>query len=229
MRIVRPVGEAALLIEWTEVPELLASRKARVVAAHLERSAPAGLRDWTLGARSLLLTFDPLRFDERAVARSAAIWENDFAALPAGRRHDVPVCYGGAGGIDLEELAGERGISAAAFAERHASVEYRVSFLGFSPGFAYLGGLPKDLASPRLASPRMQVPWCSVAIGGSSTGIYPESGPGGWRLIGRTPAVLFDPRREDGPAALAPGDRVRFFAIPEWQFAAMSAAAGRKP
>jgi KipI family sensor histidine kinase inhibitor len=225
MRVVRPVGESALLLEWTGIPELLASRKARAVAAHLERHPPDGLRDWTLGARSLLVTFDPPRADGSALARSAAIWENDFAAIPEGRLHEIPVCYGGPGGIDLEELAAERAISPEKFVEEHCASEYRVAFLGFSPGFAYLAGLPEALASARLPSPRLHVPRGSVAIGGRYTGIYPESGPGGWRLIGRTPAALFD-ARFDPPALLAPGDRVRFFPIQEWQFAAMGAAAG---
>jgi KipI family sensor histidine kinase inhibitor len=139
--------------------------------------------------------------------------------------HEIPVCYGGAAGIDLAELAAERGMSPEAFAERHASVEYRVAFLGFSPGFAYLAGLPGALAAPRLPAPRVHVPWGSVAIGGPYTGIYPDSGPGGWRLIGRSPSPLFDARR-DPPAVLAPGDRIRFVAIEEWKFAAIAASRG---
>ena len=227
MRVVRPVGEAAVLLEWTGIDEALAGRKARAVAAHLERHPPAGLREWRLGARSLLAAFDPERFDEQGFAAAASAWENDFAAIPAGRLHEIPVCYGGAGGIDLAELAAERGISPEELAGRHASTEYRVAFLGFSPGFAYLAGLPAELAAPRRASPRVHVPWGSVAIGGPYTGIYPESGPGGWRLIGRSPAPLFEATR-DPPALLAPGDRVRFFAIEEWKFAALAAARGRR-
>ena len=223
MRVVRPVGEAAVLLEWTEIDETAARRKALAVVAHLERRPPDGLRGWTLGARSLLAAFDPAVFDERGFAAAAAAWENDFAAIAPGTLHEIPVCYGGAGGIDLAELAAERGISTEAFAERHASVEYRVAFLGFAPGFAYLAGLPEDLAAPRLPSPRTQVPRGSVAIGGAYTGIYPESGPGGWRLIGRSPVALFDARR-DPPAVLAPGDRVRFVAIEEWKFAALAAS-----
>jgi len=227
MRVVRSVGEAAILLEWTGIAEALAGRKARAVASHLERRPPAGLRDWTLGARSLLALFDPLLFDESGFVAAAAAWENDFASIPAGAAHEIPVCYGGAGGIDLEELAAERGLSPEAFAALHSGAEYHVAFLGFSPGFAYLSGLPEALASPRLAAPRVHVPWGSVAIGGGYTGVYPESGPGGWRLIGRSPAPLFDVRR-DPPALLSPGDRVRFVPIEEWKFAAMAASRGAR-
>jgi KipI family sensor histidine kinase inhibitor len=227
MRVVRPVGEGAVLLEWIGVPEALAERKARAVAAHLDSRPPAGLREWTLGARSLLAVFEPELFDEPAFVASAAAWENDFAAIPAATRHEIPVCYGGTGGIDLEELAAERGISAEAFARMHSAAEYRVAFLGFAPGFAYLAGLSRALAAPRLAAPRVHVPWGSVAIGGPYTGIYPEAGPGGWRLIGRSPSPLFDVR-EESPALLAPGDLVRFVPIEEWTFAAMAASRGRR-
>jgi KipI family sensor histidine kinase inhibitor len=227
VRIVRPAGEAAVLLDWTEVPELLASRKARAVAALLEKRPPRGVREWTLGARSLLVAFDPALFETAVFLAAAASWENDFAALPAPVRHEIPVCYGGAGGVDLDELAAARGISAAAFARMHSGAEYRVAFVGFSPGFAYLSGLPAALASPRLPAPRVHVPWGSVAIGGPYTGVYPESGPGGWRLIGRSPAALFDARSEP-PARLAPGDVVRFVPIEEWKFAPLAAARGRR-
>ncbi|HET9793967.1 MAG TPA: 5-oxoprolinase subunit PxpB [Thermoanaerobaculia bacterium] len=225
MRVVRPVGEGAVLLEWTSVPEALAGRKARAVAAHLESRPPGGVREWTLGARSLLVVFEPERFDEPAFVSAAASWENDFAAIAEGARHEIPVCYGGAGGIDLEELAAERGISPEAFAQMHSAAEYRVAFLGFAPGFAYLTGLPAPLAAARLATPRVHVPWGSVAIGGPYTGVYPDAGPGGWRLIGRSPSALFDARRRP-PALLSPGDRVRFVPIEEWKFAALAASRG---
>jgi len=227
VRVVRAVGEAGVLLEWPDVPEELAGRKARAVAGHLDRRPPRGLREWILGSRSILALFDPGLFDEPAFVAAASAWENDFASIPAGARHEIPVCYGGAAGIDLEELAAERGVSAQVFAQMHSAAEYRVSFLGFAPGFAYLTGLPESLASPRLATPRVHVPWGSVAIGGPYTGIYPEAGPGGWRLIGRSPSPLFDVRR-DPPALLAAGDRVRFVPIEEWKFSALSAPRGMR-
>lgn len=129
----------------------------------------------------------------------------------AGRLHEIAVEYGGDVGPDLPELAAAAGLDEAAFARMHGSVEYTVAFLGFQPGFPYLRGLPGALHAARRASPRLRVAAGSVAIGGGYTGIYPASGPGGWHVIGRTAACLFDPRREP-PARLAPGDRVRFVA-----------------
>ncbi|HEX7971244.1 MAG TPA: 5-oxoprolinase subunit PxpB [Thiobacillus sp.] len=125
------------------------------------------------------------------------------------KRHEIAVEYGGVAGPDLSALAKQAGMSAADYIEQHASADYIVAFLGFQPGFPYLRGLPAALHAPRRASPRLRVAAGSVAIGGIYSGIYPTAGPGGWHIIGRTDAVLFDPQR-DAPALLMPGDRVRF-------------------
>lgn len=123
--------------------------------------------------------------------------------------HEIAVEYGGAAGPDLPTLAERAGMDAATYISSHSAVEYTVDFLGFQPGFPYLRGLPPALHAPRRASPRVRVPKGSVAVGGAYTGIYPASGPGGWHILGRTAADLFDPQRE-APALLMPGDRVRF-------------------
>lgn len=123
--------------------------------------------------------------------------------------HEIPVEYGGAAGPDLAALADKAGLDRGDYINSHAAVEYTVAFLGFQPGFPYLSGLPAALHTRRRSTPRVRVPAGSVAVGGPYTGIYPAEGPGGWHLIGRTAAVLFDPQRA-APALLQPGDRVRF-------------------
>jgi len=126
-----------------------------------------------------------------------------------GTLHDLVVDYGGRAGPDLPALAKRARMSVAEYIDCHSAAEYSVAFLGFQPGFPYLRGLPTALHAPRRASPRQRVASGSVAIGEAYTGIYPDDGPGGWHIIGRTTAVLFDPLRE-APALLMPGDRVRF-------------------
>ena len=129
--------------------------------------------------------------------------------LASGQLHDVVVEYGGVAGPDLPELAERAGMDVVTYINSHSAVEYTVVFLGFQPGFPYLRGLPPALHASRRASPRVRVPAGSVAVGGGYCGIYPASGPGGWHLIGRTDAVLFDPQRA-APTLLLPGDQVRF-------------------
>jgi inhibitor of KinA len=129
--------------------------------------------------------------------------------LPERKQLDVPVCYGGAFGPDLEEVARLTQLIPAQVVELHSSVNYRVCFLGFAPGFPYLGGMDRRIAVPRLDSPRKKVAPGTVAIADEQTGIYPVSSPGGWRLIGRTPLKLFTPD-EPSPALVLPADRLRF-------------------
>jgi KipI family sensor histidine kinase inhibitor len=133
---------------------------------------------------------------------------------------EIPVCYGGEFGPDLDAVAAHASISVDEVIDRHLRANYDVAMLGFMPGFPYLRGLDATLHTPRLATPRTRVPAGSVAIGGAQTGIYPRELPGGWRIIGRTPLVLFDPAR-DVPALLWPGQKVRFVRLSPDDFAAM--------
>lgn len=130
---------------------------------------------------------------------------------------EVPVCYEPEYGLDLEIIAERSNLPPNEIARRHAGAAYQVRCIGFTPGFPYLSGLPKALATPRRAAPRLAVPAGSVAIGGAQTGIYPQVSPGGWNIIGRTPLRLFNVARE--PAALfRAGDQVRFVAITAAEF-----------
>lgn len=160
---------------------------------------------------TLGVSFDPRHTDSDTLSEViAAILRQAAAAdLPPRRRIEIPVAYGGANGPDLHDVARHTGLSPEEVMARHSAATYRVFFLGFSPGFGYLGGLPEELATPRLPAPRARVPAGSVAIGGAQTGVYPQATPGGWRLIGRTHLKLFDPLR-DPPALLALGDEVLF-------------------
>jgi inhibitor of KinA len=133
------------------------------------------------------------------------------------RTMEIPVCYGGAFGPDIEEVANHGGVTTEEVVELHSSAIYDVHAIGFTPGFPYLAGLIDQLHTPRRASPRVSVPAGSIGIGGRQTGVYPITSPGGWQLIGRTPRPLFDVGWES-PALLRVGDRVRFEPISEKEF-----------
>jgi KipI family sensor histidine kinase inhibitor len=163
---------------------------------------------------SILIVFDPVHQDHAALETrlSDYVARVDTIALPEPRTVEIPVRYGGEDGPDLVELAGLHGMTPERVIELHSSMSYLVYFMGFVPGFAYLGGLPQELGTPRLETPRKRVPKGSVAIGGSQTGIYPFETPGGWRLIGRTPLDIFDPDSLE-LSCLRIGDLVRFTPI----------------
>jgi inhibitor of KinA len=163
---------------------------------------------------SILIDFDPLRISHE---QAASLLENlEVQELTQYQRPvnivTIPVCYDLEFGPDLEDIANHAKIPAREVIRLHSSATYRVHFLGFTPGFAYLGGLPEALHMPRLSRPRTQVPAGTVAIAGSQAGVYPVNSPGGWQLIGRTPMRVFDPNATR-PALLEPGDLVKFSAI----------------
>ena len=202
--MIRSFGERSLLVEVT------GWEAAQALAASLRDDPPPGVEAAVPALQSVLVE---LLAADAAVAEGVAR-EIDrrlerATAAPAGHLHVIRVRYGGEDGPDLDEVAEERGLTPDEYARRHAATPMRVLFCGFAPGFAYLGDLPQELRVARLATPRTQTPAGSVAVAGSMSGIYPARLPGGWRIIGRTATVMFDPYR-DPPSLLAPGDTVRF-------------------
>jgi 5-oxoprolinase (ATP-hydrolysing) subunit B len=157
---------------------------------------------------------DPDRADfHRIASQMLEAWETQRdVGIEESRLVEIPVCYGGDDGPDLAEVAAHAGLSERNVVELHAGGVYVALFVGFLPGFAYLGGLDSRLALARRGVPRARVAAGAVAIGGALTAVYPFASPGGWNVIGRTEAVMFDARRSPA-AAIAPGDRVRFVAI----------------
>lgn len=168
---------------------------------------------------TILISFDPLRatFQQVEAFTRSRLDESEDEILPAPRQVEIPVCYDEEFGPDLQDVAFQNKLSHEEVIDIHSTGKYYVCFIGFTPGFAYLGGMSSCLATPRLSSPRTNVPAGSVAIGGNQTAVYPLSTPGGWRLIGRTPIKLFSP--EKAPfSLLALGDEVRFRKISREEF-----------
>jgi inhibitor of KinA len=199
-----------------------ANENVRKLLRLLELEPVAAIRNLHPAYCSLLVKFDALRLrhDELEAILRKYLARLEEVSLPEPRQVEIPVCYGGEFGPDLAHVCATRGITPAQAIELHASVSYLVYFLGFVPGFAYLGELPEALVTPRLAAPRKRVPAGSVGIAGNQTGVYPVATPGGWRLIGRTPARMFEAER-DGFCLLSIGDRVRFMPITTERFAAL--------
>jgi inhibitor of KinA len=185
----------------------------------------AGVRNLHPAYCSLLVKFDALKLQhaELEAILKEYLGRLEEVLLPEPRQLEIPVCYGGEYGPDLSEVTAMHGMTPAQVIEVHSSVSYLVYFLGFVPGFAYLGELPEALVTPRLATPRRRVPAGSVGIAGNQTGVYPFATPGGWRLLGRTPIAMFRTDR-NGLSLLSIGDRVRFVPISRERFAALERA-----
>lgn len=207
---IHPLGETALCCALPAPLSLAQQQRIWQLAAGM--AVMEGVRELIPGMNNLTLVFDPLRTDPAELEAAAlALWAKPPRPQALGRLVEIPVTYDGP---DLGDVAAHCGLSADEVVHRHTQGQYVVYFIGFQPGFAYLGGLDESLQTPRRAEPRLAVPAGSVGIGGAQTGIYPLATPGGWQLIGRTALALFDPQAEP-PTLLAPGDRVRFVAVPE--------------
>jgi inhibitor of KinA len=213
-----PASDRSLLVEFgNEITDETHASVARLLRL-LEQEPIPWVQNLHPAYCSLLLTFDARHctHQELTVAVTDCLKRLEKAVLPAARLVEIPVHYGHTMAPDLDEVGAGGGRAAEEVVKLHSGTEYKVYFLGFVPGFAYMGEVPEILATPRLATPRRAVPAGSVGIAGRQTGIYPLPTPGGWRLIGRTPLAMFQP---GSGSLLRTGDRVRFFAISAEEFA----------
>jgi len=215
-------GDASLVVEFEDAIDPEINRRVHRLAHALEANPAPGLREAVPTYRSLLVHYDPVQLScgEAKALIQEALRRCEELSLPEPKLVEILTAYGGEFGPDLEFVARHNHLSVEEVIRIHSGAAYTTYMLGFAPGFPYLGRLPDEIATPRLATPRKRVPAGSVGIAGSQTGVYPLATPGGWQLIGRTPVKLFDARRSP-PTLLKPGDRVRFIPITVEKFTAL--------
>lgn len=216
---IEPLGEAALVLRFGDAIDETLNDHVLAAWRVLRDAEIPGVIESIPAYATLTVCFDPLQHEGSVLAERLRKLLRGIASRRAGpgRRMELPVCYEAAFAPDIEDLARHAGVEIAEVVRRHSAPDYRVFFLGFAPGFPYLGGLDPTLAMPRRDTPRLAVPAGSVAIGGAQTGVYPQRSPGGWRVIGRTPLALFDHLREPC-CLLSPGDRVHFVPVSAAEF-----------
>ncbi|HEY8995045.1 MAG TPA: 5-oxoprolinase subunit PxpB [Lacunisphaera sp.] len=226
---ITPLGDSALLVEFGDSINESTHRRVQSAWHALAAEPLPGVSETVPAYTTVTVFYDPWQVvqagapEDQIVPWLSGVVRDRIKNPPKTtktkpRLVEIPVCYGGEFGPDLLRVAAQAKLSPEAVIKKHSAAKYLVYLIGFAPGFPYLGGLPKELVTPRHAKPRMAVPAGSVAIGGEQTGIYPQSTPGGWNLIGRTPLRLFQPDANP-PATLQAGDEVRFKAITPEEFA----------
>lgn len=232
--LITPLGDKALRVQVGEKIDEATLARVRAACTAIEAASLPGVRELVPAYTTVTVHYDPA-----AVAQGGASpddlagWlglriEQALAGAAKAksvkpRLVEIPICYGGDFGPDLARVAQQASMSPEEVARRHAKADYSVAMVGFSPGFPYLIGLPKELATPRHAKPRTLVPAGSVGIAGAQTGIYSLATPGGWNLIGRAAVRLFDPLA-DPPATLQAGDRVKFREVARAEFEKLEGA-----
>lgn len=220
-----PSGDAAITVEFNRTIDDTANRKVLALDRALAADPIAGITETVPTYRSLLVHYDPMVIDYATLGAQLLARASGPLALEATtRRWRIPVCYGGAHGIDLEDVAKALNTTPDDIVSRHAAGQYRVAMIGFTPGWSYLSGLEQFLHMSRRESPRLLTPAGTVAIGGIQTGIQCLAGPSGWHLLGRTPVRTYQLHRQP-TFLLEPGDDVSFYPIDAKTFADQDRAA----
>jgi inhibitor of KinA len=216
-----PSSDQSLLVYFGESITLEAHQQVRRFLHLLKQEPIAGVLNLHPAYCSVLIKFDARKWRHQQLQDALAGYlpRLQQARVPESREVRIPVCYGHQYGPDLQDVSVLLGMTPEQVIELHSSTTYIVYFLGFVPGFAYLGELPRSLVTSRLDNPRRSVPPGSVGIAGNQTGVYPFATPGGWRLLGRTPVSIFRPDRAE-LSLLSIGDRVRFTPISTEEFSA---------
>lgn len=212
-------GDSSILLQFGNTIDPAINRKIAATVQLMREQHINGVTDVIPAFCSLLINYDPRVISyEQIKRRMEALVKIDVTAGDTRKRvFEIPVCYGGEYGPDIQNIADHAGLSVEEVIQIHTSRDYLIYMLGFLPGFTYLGGLDERIHTPRLANPRIRIPAGSVGIGGSQTGIYPMDSPGGWQLMGMTPVKTYDPDREV-PILVEAGDYIRFVAIDEDEF-----------
>lgn len=219
----RLAGDRGMTMELGDTISTEIHGRIRAMLLALDGAPPAGMVECSPAYRSITLLYDPLvtSFAKLREQLDELYGASGAIALPAPEVVELPVCYGGRFGPDLAFVAESHNLAEQEVIRLHSQPDYFVYMLGFSPGFPFLGGLPEELHTPRLESPRKRVPAGSVGIAGGQTGVYPIASPGGWQLIGRTPVKLFDYGKKE-PFLLSAGNILKFRPIGEEEFTALS-------
>jgi len=216
------LGDSGVVVKLGEIIDRETHNKVVAFSEYLQMHPFPGMVEFVPGFTTVTVYYDPILFYDPA--SEIMPYDHVLAILKqlvesfsengnkTSRLVEIPVCYGGSYGPDLELVAGHNGLSPGEVIAIHSSIDYLVYMIGFAPGFPYLGGMDERLVTPRRSSPRLSIPMGSVGIGGQQTGIYSIDSPGGWQIIGRTPQCLFRPN-DDTPSLLCSGDQVRFYPI----------------
>ena len=221
-------GDKGIVMEFENTISEEVNSQVRSMLLAIDEVSLTAIEEVIPTYRSLLIIYDPFKISTDKLINKLKEIKNNLQNydLEEPNTIEIPTVYGGEYGPDLQYVANHNNISEEKVIEIHSNREYLVYMLGFTPGFAYLGGMSEKIATPRLDEPREKISEGSVGIAGSQTGIYPIDSPGGWRLIGQTPKKLFDPY-SDSPFLIRAGDYIKFKEISEKEFIKLKEGEGQ--
>lgn len=218
-----PAGDSAVSVQFGNSIDLETFDKVRILHHQLTQSKLPGVIETLPTYRSLMVHYDPqlLSYPALVAALNTLLSTPEQAAAFAKKTITIPVCFGGQYGEDLESVAAYHNTTPEEIVRLFCASDFLIYMLGFTPGYPYIGGVPNELATPRLKTPRVRIPAGAVGIGGEQLGIYPLESPGGFQLVGRTPVRLYDPARET-PVLLEAGEYIRFQSVSSAEYEEIS-------
>ncbi|MBM7570273.1 5-oxoprolinase subunit PxpB [Aquibacillus albus] len=216
-----PISESALIVEFSDTIDLHLNNRILQLSKNLVNNPFPGFIEAVPAYTTITIHFDPVKMKENPYDQIISVIDHYLTRSTKDVRRKktvkIPVCYEEEFGLDLDIVASHNQLTREQVIDIHTAKIYDVYFLGFSPGFPFLGGMDPRIATPRKKTPRLQLPAGSVGIAGSQTGVYPSTTPGGWQIIGRTPVKLLQ-LENPSPTLLQPGDRVQFYSISREDF-----------
>jgi len=216
-----PLGDEAIVLEVGQVITKESTNLVRSITKRIEQASIDSVVEVIPAFTTVTVFYEVSvnhQFEDMKNLLKKILLENNVSEKVEQRTIEIPVCYGGEHGPDLEFVASHNQLSVEEVIAIHSSGTYEVNMIGFAPGFPFIGGMSEKIAAPRRSTPRLRIPERSVGIAGMQTGVYPIETPGGWQLIGRTPMELFLPN-EDIPSLLQAGDFIIFKPITETEYA----------
>lgn len=207
-------GEFAILIEWPAQVDETILYDVLLFKQKIQNFESKYISEVRSAYHTLLVVYDdsmPPFLTELEMLKKIYNSELKYKSVPS-QLWKIPVCYDDDFALDIDDMAQSKNISKNEIVLLHSKAIYTVYFIGFLPGFLYLGGLHKKLFTPRKKTPRMQIEKGAVAIGGNQTGVYPSESPGGWNIIGNSPIDFFKPKNEI-PCFVKAGDRIQFYPV----------------
>ncbi|MFC0189715.1 5-oxoprolinase subunit PxpB [Fictibacillus aquaticus] len=215
---IEPLGDSVVLLRFGEEISRSTNELVQRAAYELEANPFKGMKELIPAFSTLAVEYSPVEMGGEFPYETAESCIRDILQKVENLHNSnskivkIPVCYEAPHALDIEELGAYTGLTVEEVISLHTTTDYYVYFLGFAPGFPFLGGMPEQIAMPRKSSPREKIPAGSVGIAGRQTGVYPIETPGGWQIIGRTPKTFFSPDSEN-PVLVSPGDTVQFYQI----------------
>ena len=227
---IKPLGETSVIVKFGNAISPAIHNKIQRLADYLEKYPFTGMVEYVMSYTSLVVYYNPFAVKKAAENKDKSTLQlvTDYldgcmektqaADEKKANVVEIPVCYGGKYGPDIEFVAEYNHLSVDEVIQIHTAPEYLVYMIGFCPGFPYLGGMDERIATPRRDMPRLEIPARSIGIAGQQTGGYPISTPGGWQIIGRTALEMFNPHDDENPSLLHSGDLVKLYAVSEAEY-----------